>query len=174
MMCSFTIYIFLYLFLVFFFLMIRRPPRSTRTDTLFPLPSLFRSHAHEIEALQLGLACDDKALPSDDRFDIRACPGDYRVALIGPVVSAETTKHRFDIDSRRVAQRAGDEGAISIARGRAARGSGQRIAQPFMQVGRSEEHTSELQSLMRNSYAVFCLKKKKQHIHDKTQQQTTT
>src|SRR3546814_5530335 len=109
------------------------------------------AHAHEIEALQLGLACDDKALPSDDRFDIRACPGDYRVALIGPVVSAETTKHRFDIGSRRVAQRAGDEGAISIARGRAARGSGQR----------SEEHTSELQSLMRISYAVFCLKKKK-------------
>src|SRR3546814_3703427 len=55
---------------------------------------------------------------------------------LGPVVSAETTKHRFDIGSRRVAQRAGDEGAISIARGRAARGSGQRIAQPFMQVGR--------------------------------------
>src|SRR3546814_1507517 len=36
------------------------------------------AHAHEIEALQLGLACDDKALPSDDRFDIRACPGDSR------------------------------------------------------------------------------------------------
>src|SRR3546814_3044638 len=81
------------------------------------------AHAHEIEALQLGLACDDKALPSDDRFDIRACPGDYRVALIGPVVSAETTKHRFDSGSRRVAPRAGAEGAISIARGRAARGS---------------------------------------------------
>src|SRR3546814_1899453 len=113
------------------------------------------AHAHEIEALQLGLACDDKALPSDDRFDIRACPGDYRVALIGPVVSAETTKHRFDFGSRRVAQRAGDEGAISIARGRAARGSGQRIAQ------RSEEQTSELQSLIRITYAVFFLKQKR-------------
>src|SRR3546814_6206620 len=92
------------------------------------------------------------------------------VALIGPVVGAETAEHRFDIGPRGVAQRAGDEGAISIARGRAARRCGQRVAQPLMQVGRdpigpgclrSEEHTSELQSLMRNSYAVFCLKKKK-------------
>src|SRR3546814_2106851 len=89
-----------------------------------------------------------------------------------------TAEHRFDIGPRGVAQRAGDEGAISIARGRAARRCGQRVAQPLMQVGRdpigpvcldraqcvddlrSEEHTSELQSLMRISYAVFCLKKK--------------
>src|SRR3546814_20052797 len=80
------------------------------------------AHAHEIEALQLGLACDDKALPSDDRFDIRACPGDYRVALIGPVVSAETTKHRFDIGSPRLPHRAGDRGAISNAESEESRG----------------------------------------------------
>lgn len=72
----------------------------------------------------------------DDRFDIGACPGDYRVASIGPVVGAETTKHRFDIGPRGVAQHAGDERTVSIARGRAARRSGQRIAQPLMQVGR--------------------------------------
>ena len=93
-------------------------------------------HAHEIEALQRGLVCDDKALPRDDRFDIGARPGDDRVALISAVVGAEAAKHRFDIGPRGVAQRAGDEGAIGIARGRAARRSGQRVAQPLMQVGR--------------------------------------
>src|SRR3546814_19203597 len=46
--------------------------------------------AHEIEALKLRLACDDKALPSHDRFDITACPGESKVALIGPVVHRDT------------------------------------------------------------------------------------
>src|SRR3546814_14491987 len=55
------------------------------------------AHAHEIEALQLGLACDDKALPSDDRFDIRAYPSDFRVALPGPCARAETTKHPLEL-----------------------------------------------------------------------------
>ena len=93
-------------------------------------------HAHEIEALQCRMVCDDKALPRDDRFDIGTRPGDGRVALIGAVVGAETAEYRFDIGPRGVAQRAGDEGAISIARGRAARRCGQRVAQPLMQVGR--------------------------------------
>src|SRR3546814_1577504 len=83
----------------FFFLMIRRPPRSTRTDTLFPYTTLFRSHRSE-------------------------------------------RRRQDDDDSL-------DRGA-SGARPRSHRG-----------VRRSEEHTSELQSLMRISYAVFCLKKKK-------------
>src|SRR3546814_5973825 len=88
--------------LSFFFLMIRRPPRSTRTDTLFPYTTLFRSH-HAAAARGLR---------------------------------------------RRT--------AFSAAAFRAA---GPRLRP------RSEEHTSELQSLMRNSYAVFCLKKKKHKIH---------
>src|SRR3546814_18698102 len=80
---------------VFFFLMIRRPPRSTRTDTLFPDTTLFRS------------------------IDVRD------VELTG-------------------------------------QGAGERaLARAGGAVDRSEEHTSELQSLMRISYAVFCLKKKK-------------
>src|SRR3546814_13021667 len=79
--------------LFFFFLMIRRPPRSTRTDTLFPYTTLFRS------------------LPAADRIDSL-------------------------LQSRIAAPAFGDD-------------------------IRSEEHTSELQSLMRISYAVFCLKKKK-------------
>src|SRR3546814_11028867 len=84
--------------LVFFFLMIRRPPRSTRTDTLFPYTTLFRS-----------------------RSTSKSRCGSRSILLI-------TT--------------------ISHARNMS---------------GRSEEHTSELQSLMRISYAVFCLKKKKKN-----------
>src|SRR3546814_14146200 len=96
----------------FFFLMIRRPPRSTRTDTLFPYTTLFRSVG--------GL-------------------GALRVILI-----------------------AGQEGGgrlfVLLAHVEG-------LAEPVLRTGvrrlRSEEHTSELQSLMRISYAVFCLKKKK-------------
>src|SRR3546814_14497973 len=80
-------------FCVFFFLMIRRPPRSTRTDTLFPYTTLFRSAAQQQHRTPA------KALERRPQVD----PG----------------------------------------------------------LPRSEEHTSELQSLMRISYAVFCLKKKK-------------
>src|SRR3546814_5191837 len=84
--------------------MIRRPPRSTRTDTLFPYTTLFRS-------------------PSRQDHPQRPLPADQpRQALC----AAEGGQHA-EID-----------------------------------FGRSEEHTSELQSLMRISYAVFCLKKKKE------------
>src|SRR3546814_15784020 len=91
----------LYVCLSFFFLMIRRPPRSTRTDTLFPYTTLFRSvMAGELPDL--------------------------------PAFLQIPQAHQL----------------VTAAR--------ERIAP------RSEEHTSELQSLMRISYAVFCLKKKKQ------------
>src|SRR3546814_5675001 len=96
-------------FPVFFFLMIRRPPRSTRTDTLFPYTTLFRS---QIEAAGRPLA----AL-SEDAYAILHSSGG----------AAGKLRQFIEIDA-----------------------------------SRSEEHTSELQSLMRNSYAVFCLKKKKQ------------
>src|SRR3546814_2081368 len=89
----------------FFFLMIRRPPRSTRTDTLFPYTTLFRSRAAFRE--RGGARSLDAAGRPDPRREHRA-----------------------------------------LARG------------PY----RSEEHTSELQSLMRISYAVFCLKKKKKKL----------
>src|SRR3546814_9244625 len=88
--------------------MIRRPPRSTRTDTLFPYTTLFRSRpAQELLHRRRVLGRLERARP-------RRQPEEFRAAL--PLV-------------------AGGE--------------------------RSEEHTSELQSLMRISYAVFCLKKKK-------------
>src|SRR3546814_10794664 len=103
--------------------MIPRPPRSTRTDTLFPYTTLFRSS-------RSGLA---KA----------GCPHSNS----GPIllrVRRETTTQRF---------------GGSTMRGRS-------IA---YQVGsRSEEHTSELQSLMRISYAVFCLKKKNKYKYKET------
>src|SRR3546814_9971065 len=102
-------FIFLVLFSLFF-LMIRRPPRSTRTDTLFPYTTLCRSDGAVGRGAQMGRR-RDQALSwrSDDR------------------------QHAQLSQSRR-------------------RAEGNR---------RSEEHTSELQSLMRISYAVFCLKKKK-------------
>src|SRR3546814_8362475 len=95
-----------------FFLMIRRPPRSTRTDTLFPYTTLFRSRSTP---------------PSPMRSSSGTC--DSVVAEAGGV--------------------SGERHA-----------GGDDIAQPGVPGARSEEHTSELQSLMRISYAVFCLKKK--------------
>src|SRR3546814_15168011 len=85
----------------FFFLMIRRPPRSTRTDTLFPYTTLFRSIEYAAKLIV------------------------YVRQLAERMRDLEARDYTFDV--------------------------------PFT---RSEEHTSELQSLMRISYAVFCLKKK--------------
>src|SRR3546814_9213957 len=95
-----------------FFLMIRRPPRSTRTDTLFPYTTLFRSPA------TIGTGYGFTCVMSSGGID-------------APVHNST------------------DTGRASLGR----------------TVLRSEEHTSELQSLMRISYAVFCLKKKKQTKH---------
>src|SRR3546814_9470927 len=103
--------------------MIRRPPRSTRTDTLFPYTTLFRS---------------GELLPVF--ADRCACPGrGRRLVWIGSAGGRKGETHDdTDISCRRSC--AGAHGYPD----------------------RSEEHTSELQSLMRISYAVFCLKKKKQ------------
>src|SRR3546814_18608734 len=106
LMC-FTFLVFYYSLLVLcFFLMILRPPRSTRTDTLFPYTTLFRSNA--LEDVQL-------------------------------IVHNATFEHSF-LQAQGIHLR---------------------------KAWRSEEHTSELQSLMRISYAVFCLKKKTKK-HKKT------
>src|SRR3546814_8129858 len=106
---------------IFFFLMIRRPPRSTRTDTLFPYTTLFRA------ALVL------------DHVDQRLGHVDVR------------SFERADLDL-----------GVHILGQRAAAVDMEQIVEPLERVrARSEEHTSELQSLMRISYAVFCLNKKK-------------
>src|SRR3546814_4083416 len=99
--------------------MIRRPPRSTRTDTLFPYTTLFRSVLVP-RRRRSGLGPDDRP--------------------------------------------AGRLGKPEAREGRAAGYAGLRQYRSQHRQCRSEEHTSELQSLMRISYAVFCLKKKKKKI----------
>src|SRR3546814_5447107 len=100
--------------------MIRRPPRSTRTDTLFPYTTLFRS--------------------VDGGFGL-FCSGNHERLLLfrdTTLVASKTFRDSY-------------QGVFAkMDGGRAAR---------------SEEHTSELQSLMRSSYAVFCLKKKNKKYH---------
>src|SRR3546814_5317876 len=108
----------LFLFFVFFFLMIRRPPRSTRTDTLFPYTTLFRSAFESSQKAQGNLG-----------FFLMV--DEVRKQKNGGV--RDTNENDYHL--------------------------------------RSEEHTSELQSLMRISYAVFCLKKKKQPA--RTQEKTS-
>src|SRR3546814_6255802 len=118
--------------------MIRRPPRSTRTDTLFPYTTLFRSWAQ---------SCRDWNRSKRSA----GCAGSSQTCCDADPVPKNP-----------------DPGPADAARAADAGGSGTRKAQlscPFRTAQaderRSEEHTSELQSLMRLSYAVFCLKKKK-------------
>src|SRR3546814_4487792 len=119
--------------IVRFFLMIRRPPRSTRTDTLFPYTTLFRSHHRRAVA------------PQTD-FDRRARPPIFdRVA--DQIV--QKLEKLIPVAGNRRQPRLGVDQHLPFS-----------LGQPVAQRVRSEEHTSELQSLMRISYAVFCLKKK--------------
>src|SRR3546814_5522806 len=99
--------------------MIRRPPRSTRTDTLFPYTTLFRSPLHQGANRPWYTARQETVYRLHHRRHAYGCRGDPLDELEG----------RLDARDRAVSHR-------------------------------SEEHTSELQSLMRISYAVFCLKKK--------------
>src|SRR3546814_4099943 len=104
--------------------MIRRPPRSTRTDTLFPYTTLFRSADQIIEHRALfGLVIDF----------VEQAGIDFEALVL--------RRHMLE----------------QIAR---AFGRGEAVGAAVLEQDRSEEHTSELQSLMRISYAVFCLKKK--------------
>src|SRR3546814_2854845 len=121
----------LYLFL-FFFVMIRRPPRSTLTDTLFPYTTLFRSPT---------TVAPDKRRPTRRR----CCP-EFRPPS-APLRPSPRPNSRRQPPGPKSRRRARPESAR-----------------------RSEEHTSELQSLMRISYAVFCLKKKKNTKHETTVQ----
>src|SRR3546814_5039381 len=104
--------------------MLRRPPRSTRTDTLFPYPTLFRSLVRE----------QNQPEQRAQSGEITGEPLDNNV-----YIPLSTARSRFgEIIMRRTS------GSFEVE-----------------EVERSEEHTSALQSLMRISYAVFCLTKKK-------------
>src|SRR3546814_5594220 len=111
--------------MVFFFLMRRRPPRSTRTDTLFPYTTLFRSIANP------------KILSAAGNSLIVAVASTIVSTAIGTLL------------------------AMGLEEGK---------PHPLLDTLRSEEHTSELQSLMRISYAVFCLKKKTKKKTDASHQ----
>src|SRR3546814_9415828 len=113
--------------------MIRRPPRSTRTDTLFPYTRLFRSGAEGLTRARHGDGGRRRPLAIVGAAERRAPEGDDGVA--------DELVDRPAMVEHDVGQ------AVEI---------------------RSEEHTSELQSLMRISYAVFCLKKKKKKPNNNT------
>src|SRR3546814_2762958 len=118
--------------------MIRRSPRSTRTDTLFPYTTRFRSDDDGRFRAAAGgsfdrgrTRCRRHGAEGRSRADLPS-----RLSRIAPHLAAPASAFF---------------GPLSLHRARPARLSGL--------VERSEEHTSELQSLMRTSYAVFCLKK---------------
>src|SRR3546814_8204312 len=132
-------------------LMLRRPTRSTRTDTLFPYTTLFRSIRVLGEHVSfIGHAAPYNAtaalLRIDLTYDPNGLPDRSRSARPWPLAHHDLKPLQFVGQGR---------DAHKIHRRR----RGKLRKRPV----RSEEHTSELQSLMRISYAVFCLKKKK-HI----------
>src|SRR3546814_9436256 len=139
--------------------MIRRPPRSTRTDTLFPYPTLFRSIWSKSRSARPGRGAHLSAYRrhaggletrSSWAFDE---PPDRESRRAGGARRGFPLAHRAD-RYHHVRRDAGIQ-HLRLACPIRAR------SDPGTHPCRSEEHTSELQSLMRISYAVFCLKKKK-------------
>src|SRR3546814_3896267 len=115
--------------------MIRRPPRSTRTDTLCPYSALFRSYLevdYDLSDVMFVTTANTLRMPGPllDRMEVIRIPG-------------YTEDEKVQIAQRYL------------------------IPKQMKDHGRSEEHTSELQSLMRISYAVFCLKKKRKNNKQK-------
>src|SRR3546814_5247790 len=140
--------------IAFFFLLMSRQPISTRPDTLFPSPTCVRAQLRQsrkavtarIEARSVARATAE-VVEADEPA----------LVALGGVVRVDQQLDEIGIDRFVLAPR------FAFARGgRGSVGGG----------NRSEEHTSELQSLMRISYAVFCLKKKKNTI--KTRQHSYT
>src|SRR3546814_16193696 len=120
-------------FAFFFFLKIRRPPRSTRTDPLFPYTTLFRSNR------------------------VFFCAGNHDAQRSA---TKKFHEHQQALQRRLCSRDALNESYLSGELGALVQDKFGNFIE-FDEYFRSEEHTSELQSLMRISYAVFCLKKKK-------------
>src|SRR3546814_3308756 len=142
--------------------MIRRPPRSTRTDTLFPYTTLFRSRevADLVAALANVPGLGDELHLADDRVLVDEV--EERGEAVDLVELAGQGRRQVEAEpvdvhlGDPVPQRVHDQlQRVGVSHVEAVTGAGGVV------VERSEEHTSELQSLMRISYAVFCLKKKK-------------
>src|SRR3546814_7272227 len=125
--------------------MIRRPPRSTRTDTLFPYTTLFRSDQG------IAIGCIQSFRGMGDRIE-SGCDRQFDGEGQREVDVVENDLRQY---SGRTLRRFSSLDGLAEDRGRL--GSG--VGRGYHDL-RSEEHTSELQSLMRISYAVFCLKKK--------------
>src|SRR3546814_2826750 len=124
--------------------MIRRPPRSTRTDTLFPYTTLFRSASFP------GCRGSSSLFPSD-----RLSGDGHAIGRNTDAQERRRERGAAGIDGVERAQRGPAERATARLFPLLGRGGAERPL-PTEQTTRSEEHTSELQSLMRNSYAVFC------------------
>src|SRR3546814_2796799 len=137
--------------------MIRRPPRSTRTDTLFPYTTLFRSDRITGSAIQLltiaaHFEASDRAVvnlirPIHQAHCAEMCIGARKAEVVGDARAAMRLDRIVGDLQRHMRPRHLDHRDFRL---------------------RSEEHTSELQSLMRISYAVFCLKKKTHKQNDHT------
>src|SRR3546814_2705855 len=145
--------------------MIRRPPSSTRTATLFPYTTLFRAHVH-------GLAAAVDRRLGDQRADTgRGTPGAAQVFRAGRLwhPAGQGGRHRGLPDHHErhpgdpEAHRPAENPVRPYGRARQAAEAAGDLRRARHRPRRSEEHTSELQSLMRISYAVFCLKKKKKN-----------
>src|SRR3546814_5604300 len=139
--------------------MMPRPPRFTRTDTLFPYTTLFRSLRHPLIVI---VDIDGAAVVGPDRGADAAIEVGGERSRVGAVPVHHVENAVLIAELLIVEPDIGDPASI----GRDDRAGirpvtiGQRRHNAAIDV-RSEEHTSELQSLMRISYAVFCLKKKK-------------
>src|SRR3546814_4411597 len=135
--------------MVLFFLMRRRPPRSTRTDTLFPYTTLFRSVAGRRSGRHLRA--------------LAARPHRYSGREATPRQSRGIARHGVGSAADPPISSALPEAGERVAVRRPTRSDHLRrrclLARP---AARSEEQTYELPSIMRNSYAVFCMKKKKE------------
>src|SRR3546814_10869920 len=124
--------------------MIRRPPRSTRTDTLFPYTTLFRSLLTMVEYLaHTDIGIDQAFLPDKGTLTGSGFPGRMSPLTATAWMGLGPAIHLLSLARKSV--------WLMVAH----------LLAAYAGFVRSEEHTSELQSLMRISYAVFCLKKKK-------------
>src|SRR3546814_5019766 len=154
--------------------MIRRPPRSTRTGTLCPYTTLFRSISHakqQVDLLPIGNGCECLAQIIFGRGRValgQLCCRLHEVRIDTEELCEPFERGRYWTNAwQRLDFFVGDQIILHSRQP-------QEIEQPQVsrshigtqrcERGRSEEHTSELQSLMRSSYAVFCLKKKNTHI----------